>query len=357
MKIDSGQGLLDGWTPAAARAFGYTEEEAIGQHVALIFTEEDRKAGVPERELQNAREHGSAPDERWHRRKDGTLFYVTGTVSPVVDARGQVIGFVKIARDLTERKEYEDALRNAHEELENRVLARTRELELEIHERRSNEERVRRLLQRLVTVQEDERRRIARDLHDHLGQQMTALRLNIAAIKERPAGTEVAHLAQKADELAEQLDADVDFLAWEMRPAALDDVGLADTLRRFAEEWSAHYRIPIDFHTSGLESRRLPSVAETNVYRIAQEAMNNIYKHARASHVDLILERRGPQVVLIVEDDGVGFDPQVSAEDADGKRLGVSGMRERATLVGGTLDIESSPGKGTTIFLRVPSGE
>jgi len=350
-------GILDGWTAAAARAFGYTEEEAIGQHVSVIFTEEDRQGGAPEQELQTARERGSASDERWHRRKDGSLFYVTGTVSPLLDAGGEVTGFVKIARDLTERKQYEDALREAHDDLEERVLERTRDLELEIRERRANEGRVRRLLQRLVTVQEDERRRIARDLHDHLGQQMTALRLTLAAIRDRPADGAVAELAQKADELAEQLDADVDFLAWELRPAALDDVGLADTLRKFVQEWAAHYGITVDFHTAGLDGQRLPPVIETNLYRIAQEAMNNVYKHARASHLDLILERRGSQVVLILEDDGVGFDAAKATEDVDGKELGLSGMRERATLVGGTLDIETTPGKGTTVFVRVPAQE
>jgi signal transduction histidine kinase len=181
---------------------------------------------------------------------------------------------------------------------------------------------------------------------------MTALRLNIAAIKERPADADVARLAEKADELAQQIDADFDFLAWEMRPAALDDVGLADTLRRFSVEWSAHYGISVEYHTSGLDNWRLPPVAETNLYRIAQEAMNNIYKHAGASHVDVILERRGAEVVLIVEDDGVGFDPLAARED--GKELGLSGMRERASLVGGTLDIESGDGAGTTIYVRVP---
>ena len=221
------------------------------------------------------------------------VFYASGTVFPLLDADGTVTGFVKIARDLTERKQYEDALQQAHDELEQRVLERTDELERENRERRANEGRVRRLLQRLVTVQEDERRRIARDLHDHFGQQMTALRLNLAAIRDRAKDASIIELAQNADQLAEQLDGDVDFLAWDLRPAALDDVGLADTLRRFMQEWSAHYGIGVDFHTAGLDGDRLAPVVETNLYRIAQEAMNNVYKHARASHVDVILERRG----------------------------------------------------------------
>ena len=208
-----------------------------------------------------------------------------------------------------------------------------------------------------MTVQEDERRRIARDLHDHFGQQMTALRLNLAAIRDRAEDASIIELAQNADQLAEQLDGDVDFLAWDLRPAALDDVGLADTLRRFMQEWSAHYGIGVDFHTAGLDGDRLAPVVETNLYRIAQEAMNNVYKHARASHVDVILERRGAKVVLIIEDDGTGFDAAKAAENTDSKELGLSGMRERATLVGGTLDVETTPGKGTTVFVRVPAQE
>ena len=350
-------GYLDSWTGAAARAFGYTEAEAIGQHVSLVFTEEDRKEGVPEQELQVARERGFSSDDRWHVRKDGSRFYASGTVFPLLDADGTVTGFVKIARDLTERKQYEDALQQAHDELEQRVLERTDELERENRERRANEGRVRRLLQRLVTVQEDERRRIARDLHDHFGQQMTALRLNLAAIRDRAKDASIIELAQNADQLAEQLDGDVDFLAWDLRPAALDDVGLADTLRRFMQEWSAHYGIGVDFHTAGLDGDRLAPVVETNLYRIAQEAMNNVYKHARASHVDVILERRGSKVVLIIEDDGTGFDAAKAADNTDSKELGLTGMRERATLVGGTLDVETTPGKGTTVFVRVPAQE
>jgi PAS domain S-box-containing protein len=352
---------IESWNPGAARAFGYEDREAIGQLYEILFTLEDRQKHVPAQELKEAVEHGVALDERWHLHKSGSLFYASGTMSPLRNTRGELTGFVKIARDLTERKQYEDALQRAHDELENRVLSRTRELaganatlETEVGERRANEERVRALLKRLVTIQEDERRRIARDLHDHLGQQMTALRLNLAALKEQPAGDEAQELATQADRIAEQIDADVDFLAWELRPASLDDVGLAGTLARFVREWSKHYSIGAEFHTSGLTDRRVPSSTETNLYRIAQEAMNNVYKHAQASHVDVILERRDNQVVLIVEDDGIGFDPAAPRNTEEARGLGLTGMAERAMLAGGTLELETAPGRGATIFVRVP---
>lgn len=114
--------------------------------------------------------------------------------------------------------------------------------------------------------------------------------------------------AEEAQTLAAQLDSDVDFLAWELRPAALDDLGLTMALHNYVREWSGHFNTPAEFHASNLEAARLAPEIETNLYRIAQEALNNIYKYAGASRVEVLLERRDHHVVLIVEDDGIGFD-------------------------------------------------
>jgi PAS domain S-box-containing protein len=359
------EGRIESWNSGAQRAFGYTEDEALRQHTRILFTEEDRRAGVPEREMATARDHGRAHDDRWHVRKDGSSFFASGTLFPLRDREGTFTGYVKIARDLTERKQYEDALQSAHNDLELRVEERTRELASantalgqEVDERRAGEERVKGLLKRLVTIQEDERRRIARDLHDHLGQQMTALRLNLESLKTRPDATgELRERVEQTDRIAERLDADVEFLAWELRPAGLDDIGLPGTLSKFLREWSRHYGIAAEFHVSGLDHQRLGTEIETSLYRIAQEALNNIYKHARAGRADVLLERRDHQVILIIEDDGVGFDPLAAVQRGGDRGLGVIGMHERAALAGGTLDIESETGSGTTIFVRVPFSE
>ncbi|HEX8088985.1 MAG TPA: sensor histidine kinase, partial [Blastocatellia bacterium] len=210
------------------------------------------------------------------------------------------------------------------------------------------------LLRRVVNTQELERRRIARDLHDHLGQQLTALRLSLESLKEQASGQEplrrqVEHLQAAAG----RIDSDVDFLAWELRPSTLDELGLPATMESFVHEWSKHFGIPAEFHTAGLAGVCLPGETATNIYRIAQEALNNVYKHAEAGRVDVILERREEHTVLIIEDDGKGFD---TGEEADaGKGLGLIGMRERASLSGGMLEIQSAPGQGTTVFLRVPA--
>ena len=207
------------------------------------------------------------------------------------------------------------------------------------------------LLGKLVFAQEDERRRIARDMHDEFGEQLTALALRIALLKEACAGR--ADLAGEVDALetiARRLDHDVDQLVWELRPTALDDLGLRAALTNYIQDWAQRVNIPAELHTSGLMDERLPTEIETTLYRIAQEALNNIAKYSRAGQVEVILERRPDCVLLIVEDDGIGF--EVGGGTA-GNGFGLVGMQERATLVGATLEIESAPGQGTTILVRV----
>ena len=208
------------------------------------------------------------------------------------------------------------------------------------------------LLTRLVFAQEDERRRIAREMHDQFGEQLTALARRIAALKQACRDMPEARAQVEALEaVARQLDEGVDHLVWELRPTALDDLGLRAALVNYVQDWSARVNVSAELHTSGLLDDRLPSEAETALYRIAQEALNNVAKHARASNVDIILERRNDHVLLIIEDDGVGFEPIAAAAARQG--FGLLGMQERAALIGATLEIESA-GKGTTILVRMP---
>jgi len=151
--------------------------------------------------------------------------------------------------------------------------------------------------------------------------------------------------------VAQQLDRDVDHLVWELRPTALDDLGLRAALDNYIQDWSLRVSVSAELHTAGLTTDRLASEIETTLYRIAQEALNNIAKHARAGHVEIILERRPDHVLLIVEDDGVGFDH--ASPGASGEGFGLRGMEERAALVGATVVIDSAAGRGTTILVRM----
>jgi signal transduction histidine kinase len=226
---------------------------------------------------------------------------------------------------------------------------------------RATVDRARGLLRRVVTAQEDERSRIARNLHDHLGQRLTALRLQLEVANDKGGNQrELNQAIEQAQMIAKQLDADVDFLSWELHPASLDRLQLATALFHFVQEWSKHFDIPAEFHISEMETGRFPRDIASNLYRIAQEALNNIYKHAQATRVDVIFECREDRITLVIEDNGQGFAVNdVAVEGGEDKGIGLIGMRERAALVGGTLEIDSRPGDGTTIIVRapLPSGE
>ena len=252
--------------------------------------------------------------------------------------------------DVTEERRLEAERAAALE----REQQRSQELGNEAGIRARAEERIKSLLERLVTVQEEERRRIARNLHDHLGQQMTALRLTISALKEstmKPA--QLRARLDAIDKAAAQIDREVDFLAWDLRPAALDDVGLTAALETAVRDWSTTNGVHADFHTTATAAR-LAGDSESHLYRIVQEALNNVSKHAEATHVSVLLEHTDNEVRLIVEDDGRGFDAEQTAADLNHRGMGLTNMQERAALIGGQVEFESAPGKGTTVFARVP---
>jgi two-component system CheB/CheR fusion protein len=343
------EGVISSWNTGARRIFGYSDQDIIGQPFDWLFTPEDRERHQPARELERARAEGRAEDERWHIRKDGTRFYSSGSTTALAGGKA----FIKIARDLTAAHEAAVALARAHSELDERVRLRTRDLEVEVQAHADAEERASALVARLVNVQEEERRRIARDLHDYIGQQLTALRLSLERHEQCCSHREPDDDLARARDIVREIDAQVDVLAWQMRPAALDDLGLVAALSRYLEAWSVHHECAAEFRSTGLEHDRLSPEVETTLYRVAQEALNNVAKHASASRVDVILEHRHGAVLLVIEDNGVGFNPPEDPSGASG--LGLPGMRERAFLIGAALQIESEPGAGTTVILRIPA--
>jgi signal transduction histidine kinase len=222
--------------------------------------------------------------------------------------------------------------------------------QLEAEQERSAHARVA-LATRLSSI-EDERRRIARDLHDNIGQRLTGLRLKLEGAAIAAAGSDVQRQIAEAQAAAEQIDAALDFVAAELRPATLD-LGLVTALEQFVRHWSATFGVGAQLHADGLVNRRPKPEVETQVYRVAQEALNNVYKHAKAKNATVVLECRRDHLVLIVEDDGQGF--QIDCDLVERRRhFGLVSMRERAQLLGGEIEIESAPRRGTTVFLQIP---
>jgi signal transduction histidine kinase len=205
-------------------------------------------------------------------------------------------------------------------------------------------------LQRVVTAQELERRRLARELHDETGQALTSILLSLRTVEEAEDEQELRAAVGEVRELVRSTLQDVRQLAVELRPKVLDDFGLVAALERLTQSFGEQTGISVHFQQNWPTSDRLPAEIETALYRIVQESLTNIVKHARATSVSVVLTRKDDSVSVVVEDDGVGFEPHRAREDG----IGLVGMRERVALLGGRLAIESRPGAGTTFVAEVP---
>lgn len=208
------------------------------------------------------------------------------------------------------------------------------------------------LLEQVIAAQEEERKRIARELHDETAQALTSLSVSLKGLEAAELSEEVRRRLADIQTVAADAVRAVHDLSFELRPSVLDDAGLGPAIERYVREFSARHELPVDVQITGLRER-LPAVVETALYRIAQEALTNVARHANATHASVLLERRDGVVLLLIEDNGRGM----SRRDltGDGRdHLGIHGMHERAALVGGTLTIESAPGAGCSVYAEVP---
>jgi signal transduction histidine kinase len=203
----------------------------------------------------------------------------------------------------------------------------------------------------VIAAQEEERKRIARELHDSTSQSLTSLLVGLRNLEE---ASEIHTVRARIEDIRKVVNNTLDevhALAWQLRPSVLDDLGLIAALRRYIEDYERRYSIQVDFVTRNLDER-LPVALETSLYRMVQEGLTNIARHAHAQNASVLLEQRSKGIRVIIEDNGVGFDPEAKAYSP--KSLGLQGIRERIQLLGGKLTIESQPGQGTSLFIELP---
>lgn len=244
------------------------------------------------------------------------------------------------------------------ESIANQLKNKQIDLELEIQRRcKAEEERIT-LLRRFVSLQEEERRHISRELHDHCGQEIIALQLgmkravDIVKIEDQ---REANACFREVNEILDRLSGEIHDLAFDLRPPSLDELGLHTAIGSFVEVWSQRVQISVDFECRNWEENRLSSEVSLTLYRVLQEALTNVAKHSESRHVSIVLELQRDFAVEIVEDQGIGFEVDATADNSTIRQpLGLLGMKERLASVGGTLEIESAAGKGTTLFARVP---
>ena len=489
-------GTITSWNRGVERTFGYREDEWIGRNWNILFPPAER--GQCASIMEQAREGQGVVIERDEVRKDGSQFWASDATNALYDANNQLRGYVKIVRDMSERRRAEDELRAVNEELESRVAQRTAELEelnvalkaenlerrqaedgrlilvrqledelgrlqqllqgipagviiahsdgrplfvntrarltlgmadgverddavqswlhqsgspleralrgenvaseerdftrdhntlslsvsaepipdvltrddapigaaivafQDVTERKRAEVMRQQLLQRLVSAQEEERTRISRELHDQMGQSLTALLMVINSMTASGNASDAEESSSQArlgklKTLVEELMDQAHLLAWELRPPALDNLGLRAALEQYLKEWSRSTGINAEFASRGLNNlEHLDKIVETTLYRVVQEALTNVHRHSGSEIVSVLLERMDGEVTVIVEDSGRGFDVE-AATAGSSERLGLVGMRERIELIGGSLTIESTPEQGTTVYARVAS--
>jgi PAS domain S-box-containing protein len=307
------EGLVTTWNEGAQRVFGYEEGEIVGEDGSILFTPEDRRSGRPEREMETARTEGRAEDERWHLRKDGSRFWASGFVRPVRDEEGRLLGFSKVARDLTELKRAEEAVEE---------------------------------------VRQAERERIARDLHDMVLQDLLSALQTAEAHRltrprdEREAAEEVREMIYSLRRASRGVrEAVHELRAGEVvgraLPRAVEDLVGVERRR------SPQFEVEVDV-SEGVP-QELPKEVCRDVLLVVREALANARRHSSARRVRVVLDASDEELRVEVTDDGVGFDPRQSLQG-----VGINAMRERSSALGGELEVSSELGNGTSVRLRLP---
>ena len=352
-------GIITSWNKSAERVFGYAAEEAVGQHITLIVPPDRRDE---ETMILDRLRRGERIDhfETIRQRKDGKTLDISVTVSPVRDSTNRIVGASKVARDITQQKQAERALRESEDRLralaaslESKVSLRTQELEQRNLDFVLQTEQLRELSTRLQRSQDEERRRIARDLHDSVGQTVTALGLHLGSITQGAIKPEVRKAAQESYEMVQQLSKEIRTLSYLLHPPLLDETGVSEAIRWYMKGVSERSGLDIKLDIPE-DFGRVPDDVEVAIFRIVQECLTNIHRHSGSKTATIRLSRANDNVSLKIEDEGTGMSKEkLAAIRRERTSVGITGMRERVRRLKGVMDIRSS-GTGTQILVTFP---
>ena len=357
-------GIITSWNKSAERLFGYTAGQAVGQNIAIIIPDDRRGE---EAEILNRLRRGERVDhfETIRVAKNGEPLHISLSISPIRDARGRIIGASKVARDITERREAAEALRRSEEKyralaasLDAEVRIRTGELEQSNTDILRQSDELRDLSHRLLVAQDEERRRVARELHDSAGQTVAALVMQLDRIipECRQKDPAFGKTVEDCRSLAEQLNQEIRTTSYLLHPPMLDEIGLAASLSWYVNGFAQRSGIEIDLDVTA-KLDRLPRDMELVVFRLVQECLTNIHRHSGSKSANIRLTLDNGEISLEISDRGKGIPPKRLAElQARGSGVGIRGMRERVRQFQGRMHI-ASDGSGTKFSFIIPLAE
>ncbi len=334
------EGRVLTWNPGAQAMKGYTRDEIVGTHFSKFYLPEAVESGWPERELLLAQKEGRFADEGWRVRKDGTSFWASVIITPLTSIDGKLTGFAKVTQDLTDRRQAEERVQALNRELRQRVTEldeSRRVIELRTLE-------LQKLSTRLLLIQDEERRRLARELHDDLGQQLTALRMTLSKVGGN----------DQARQITDEALASVRNLSYLLHPPLLDETGLQSALHWYIDGMVKRSGIQVSLTITPQTFPRLAKDIELTIFRVVQESLSNVYRHANSDSARVEIDKQPECVVVRVRDYGKGVSQEINSRTSlSNLGVGITGMRERVRQFGGELTLSRTE-PGTLVETKIP---
>lgn len=340
-------GRITSWNVGAERIKGYKASEIIGRYYSTFFPEEDVKARKPQKILETAAREGRSEQEGWRVRKDGSRFWVNAVVTALRDNSGKLLGFSKITRDVTEKMQQQEALQR---EMIQRERAQA--------ELTKSEDSLRRLSLNLLRTQDEERRRIGREMHDSLGQYLTALKmkLGVLRVQESSLTPENAQRFDDCNHLLDECVKEVRTISYLLYPPMLEEMGLKSAVTWYLDGFAQRSGIKTTFKINE-NFGRVSRDVELAIFRLLQESLNNSLKHSGTAKVDIKMSRANGTLHLQVRDYGRGLpETLLSQPGSSWMGVGLRGMNERMLQIGGRLSVGNAT-PGTLVQATVPAQE